>query len=105
MKNNKNLKFDLFKDSIKNKEVLHEIHLKLIPTKLTHSIWKVNYSYKTIKANKKEHYKFVIANDGTDAKFNFIEYINEFNKNNQYRSLSNVKILDVSYVGNLEQSY
>ena len=105
MKINDNLKFDLFKDEEKNKELLHNINLKLIPAKINHNVWQVDFRYKTVRGNKKENYKYTIANDGTDAKINFLNYINEFNKNNQHRQLLNVKILNVSYVGQIEQSY
>lgn len=105
MKLNTEVKFDLFKDEDKNKELQHELHLKLIPTKVIHNLWEVNFSYKTKRGNKKENNKYVISEDGTDAKINFINYINEFNKNNQHRELLNVKILNVNYVGQLEQSY
>lgn len=105
MRLNDNAKLDLFKDEDKNKELLHELHLKLIPTKIIHNLWKVNYSYKTKRGNKRENIKYVISEDGTDARINFINHIDDFNKNNQHRELLNVKILNVNYVGQLEQSY
>lgn len=105
MKLNNGLTLDFYQEEDKNKELLHDISLKLIPTKIKHNVWKIIYTYKTKRGNNKENHKFVIANDGTDAKLDFLNYINEFNKNNQHRTLSNVKILDVNYAGQLEQSY
>lgn len=102
---NKNVILDLFKDDQKNKELLHDINLKLIPTKIHHNIWKVDYSYKTIRGNKKENYKYVISEDGENTRIDFINYINEFNRENQHRLILNVKILNVSYVGKMQQSY
>lgn len=105
MKLNNGISLDFYEDEDKNKKALHDISLKLIPTKIKHSIWKVRYTYRTVRGNNKENYKYVISTDGTDAKIDFLEYIHEFNKNNQHRALSNVKILDVNYAGELEQSY
>lgn len=105
MRMNDNMILDLFKDEDKNKKLLHDIHLKLIPVKIIHNIFKINFKYKTIRGNKKENYKYVVATNDVDAKINFINYINDFNKNNQHRLLLNVKILNVSYVGQLEQLY
>lgn len=105
MKINDNLKFDLFKDEEKYNELLHNINLKLIPTKINHNVWQVNFRYKTARGNKRENYKYTIAEDGTDARINFLNYIKEFNENNQHRQLLNVKILNVNYVGQIEQSY
>lgn len=105
MKLNDSLYLDLYQDSEKNKELLHDISLKLIPTKINLNIWEVKYSYKTKRGNQKENHKYVIADDGTDARIDFINYIDKFNNENQHRSLSNVKILDVKYVGQIQQSY
>lgn len=105
MKINDNLNFDLFKDTNKHNELLHNINLKLIPIKINHNVWQVNFKYKTVRGNKRENYKYTIAEDGTDARINFLNYIKEFNENNQHRQLLNVKILNVNYVGQIEQSY
>ncbi|MGL4801923.1 MAG: hypothetical protein ACRC18_06630 [Cetobacterium sp.] len=105
MKLNSGLSLDLYQDEEKNKELLHDISLKLIPTKINLNIWEIKYSYKTKRGNQKENHKYAIATDSTDAKVDFLNYIDKFNNENQHRSLSNVKILDVKYVGQLEQSY
>lgn len=105
MKLNNGLSLDLYKDDDLSKYRLHDIHLKLIPTIIKTDIWEIEYKYKTVRGNLKENYKYVIAKDSTDAKFNFLDYINNFNKNNQHRSLLNVKILDVKYVGQMIQEY
>lgn len=105
MKLNDGLSLDLYNDHELSKSKLHDIHLKIIPTIIKNDIWKVEYKYKTVRGNKKENYRYVVAKDSTDAKFNLLDYINNFNKNNQHRSLLNVKILDVKYVGQLKQEY
>ena len=105
MKLNNGLTLDFYQESSKNKDLLHDISLKLVPTKIKLNVWKITYSYKTKRGNKKENHKYIIANDSTDARLDFLNYINEFNESNKYRSLSNVKILDVKYSGQLEQSY
>lgn len=105
MKLNDGIRLDFYQDEVMNKRLLHDISLKLISTTIKHNLWKITYSYKTKRGNKKENHKYVISKDSSDARLDFINYINEFNSNNQYRVLSNVKILDVQYTGTLEQSY
>lgn len=105
MKLNNNVALNLYQDENKNKELLHDISLKLIPTIIKNNIWKIDYSYKTQRGNKRENHKYIIAEDNSNARIDFLEYINKFNEENQHRSLSNVKILDVGYVGQLEQLY
>lgn len=105
MKLNDGLSLDLYKDNGLYKSKLHDIHLKTIPTVIKNDIWKVEYKYKTVRGNQKENYRYVIAKDGTDARVSLLNYIGDFNKKNQHRSLLNVKILDVKYVGQLKQEY
>ena len=105
MKLNKDLRLDFYQEEDKNKELLHDMSLKLIPTVIKHSVWKIRYSYKTKRGNNKDNYKYVIAPDGVDAKISFLNYMENFNKNNPHRALSNVKILETNYKGNIEQSY
>lgn len=105
MKLNNGLSLDFYQEEDKNKDLLHDISLKLIPTKIKQNVWKITYSYRTKRGNNKENHKYVIANDGIDARIDFLNYINEFNESNKHRSLSNVKILEVSYNGQLIQEY
>lgn len=60
-------------------------------------IFKVSYKYTTVRGNKKDGTKFFVVNT-CNPEFNtknlFYSWIDEFNKNNNNRSLSNVKFLD-----------
>ncbi|MFA8997925.1 hypothetical protein ACEI87_09640 [Clostridioides difficile] len=105
MKFNSGIKLDLYQDDSKNKELIHDINLKLIPTNLKLNIWKIRYLYKTKRGNNKENHRYVISKNNSDATLSFIEYIKEFNNKKPHRAVSNVKILEVSYVGQLIQSY
>lgn len=105
MKLNDDISLDFYTEEDINKDMLHDMSLKLISKEVKHNVWKVRYSYKTKRGNSRENYKYVIATDSTDAKIDFLNYINKFNKENEHRSLSNVKILEVTYNGQLIQKY
>lgn len=103
MKINKKDKFDIGLDERFEKELKQDILLKFIDYEMKFLIYKVIYSYKTARGNKKENNKYLIASDGTDAKFKFLDYINKFNKEKPYRAISNVKILDVVYTASVSK--
>lgn len=63
------------------------------------NMYKISYSYKTVRGNKKENHRYILASCYENAEVNFINYINDFNKNNEYRKVSNVKILDTVCIG------
>ena len=101
MKINKKDKFDIGLDESFEKKLKQDILLKFVDCEMKFPIYKVTYSYKTARGNKKENDKYLIASDETDAKFRFLDYINEFNKEKPYRAISNVKILDVVYTASV----
>ena len=103
MKINKKDKFDIGLDERFEKELKQDILLKFIDYEMKFPIYKVIYSYKTARGNKKENYKYLMASDGMDAKFKFLDYINKFNKEKPYRAISNVKILDVVYTASVSK--
>ncbi|HBE9444586.1 hypothetical protein [Clostridioides difficile] len=105
MKFNSGTTLDLYQDDLKNKEVIHDMNLKLIPSNLKSNIWKITYFYKTKRGNNKKNHRYVISKDSADAILSFYEYIKNFNDKKPHRAISNVKILDTSYVGQLIQSY
>lgn len=98
------------KDVIKNlinintntKEELQEIHPKQWLYKpLPIPIWKIKYSYTTVRGNDKEYCKYIIANE-TDwdcVEWEFNNWLEEFNNDNPERQLSNVQILDTEFLG------
>ena len=86
---NDNLDFVLPKD----------FHMKFIELEQRFNIYKIIYTYKTIRGNAKENHKYIIEKDSTEAKFSFLKYIKDSNENKPYRAISNVKILDVVLLG------
>lgn len=78
------------------------IHPKqLISENIPIPVWKVHYSYRTARGNPKEADKYIIreesAWDCIDNEFN--RYIQEQNEKYPERKLSNVEILDISFMG------
>lgn len=64
-------------------------------------IWKINYSYNTIRNNQKIAIKYLILKeDGWDLVENeFNNYIEVQNEKYPERKLSNVEILDTKFLG------
>ncbi|MBS4893809.1 MAG: hypothetical protein KHZ90_08540 [Veillonella parvula] len=92
---------------IKNnyKDELLNAHPKQIVNKIDNiplMIYKVNYSYTTVRGNKKEGVKYFIYNT-FNPQINMEEelnsYIKEFNKENPNRNLLNVKFLNSQCLG------
>lgn len=101
MKLTKNDNFDIGIDKNFIDKTKQDILLKFIDYEMRFSIYKIRYTYKTVRGNKKENYKYLIASDGTDAKFKFLDYIKRFNKEKPYRAISNVRILEVDYTADV----
>lgn len=86
---------------------MHEfknIHPKqLINDRLPIPVWKIHYSYYTARGNPKEADKYIIAGigDWDIVELEFDSYIQRQNEKHPERELSNVKILDTSYLGKL----
>ena len=76
-----------------------DFNMKFIENELKLKVYKIRYTYKTIRNNHRENYKYLISDDGIDAKFKFLEFIEKFNEKYKHRSISNVKILDVELLG------
>lgn len=79
-----------------------KIHPKqLIGDYIPIPVWRVKYSYVTARNNPKEAYKYLIRDgvswDSIDNEFE--SYIEEFNRKHPERKLSNVKILDWTFMG------
>ena len=83
------LDFDLTKD----------FNMKFIEYDLTFNVYKVIYTYRTVRGNNRENHRYLISQDKEEAKLKFIEYINKTNNEKPYRAISNVKILDVVLLG------
>lgn len=67
-------------------------------------VWAVRHKYLTQRNNEKESTKYILNYtesewDGVENEFN--NYIAGFNSKNPNRQLSNVEILDITYLGNL----
>lgn len=91
MKINKldNIDFNLTKD----------FNMKFIEYEFKFNVYKVLYTYRTVRGNNRENHRYLIAQDNEEARFKFIKYINKFNKEKPHRTISNVKILDVVLIG------
>ncbi len=76
-----------------------DFNMKFIEEDLKLNVYKIRYTYKTNRSNPKENTKYTIAINKEEARFKFIEYINNFNIQKPYRAISNVKILDVELLG------
>lgn len=90
---------DFFQDPNKTEELLQDIKQKLIQDEITLTFWKVEYSYKTKRGNKKSKYHYFIAADDEEAKGKFIDYINNINNLYPHRAYLNVEILKCVSVG------
>ncbi len=64
-------------------------------------IWKIHYSYCTARGNPKEANKYIIRDESAwdciDGEFK--HYIEKYNEKHPERKLSNVEILDISFMG------
>ena len=83
-------------------EEFKNIHPKqLIGDYVPIPVWKIHYSYYTARNNLKETDKYIIR-DSTAWDYvedEFKHYIEEQNRKHPERKLSNVKILDSSFMG------
>lgn len=79
-----------------------QIHPKqLISGEIPVPIWRVHYSYCTTRGNPKEADKYIIKDESAwdciDNEFN--QYMQDQNEKYPERKLSNVEILDASFIG------
>lgn len=100
----KNSELDFYTDEEKNRAAVIDIKNKILDIPIKLDYYKIKFSYKTTRGNKKEDYRFVNAVDDVEAKTRFIEYQNEFNKKYPYRALLNVQILSCAYMGSSKLS-
>lgn len=98
-----NAKIDGFSDNDRNelirKDILDLHKSNLIVTDIKLKVWNVDYEYMTKRNNKKQKQIKLITTYDKDTgyvKLKVLEDISRFNKNNQYRAILNVKILNVS---------
>lgn len=91
--------FKVNKDYLLNKKRIEFNRQKLINNNLKLYLYKITYTYKTNRGNKKENYKIMFNNniDELEAKYKFIEYINDYNRKHPNRAILNVKILKTSF--------
>ena len=82
-------------------DVLNAHPLQFITKEIEVPVWEIKYSYLTQRNNSKEAVKYIFKNelywDGVENEFNL--YIEEFNRKNPDRKLSNVEILETNYLG------
>jgi hypothetical protein len=93
---------DFYQDKDKTYKTIEDIKSKLIPENLKLTYFRIEFSYKTIRGNNKENIKYIRAIDTDDARFKFIEYINQFNKDYSFRPYLNAKILKCAEEGSIK---
>lgn len=79
-----------------------QIHPKqLLSSEVKVPVWRIRYSYLTARNNEKTSIKYILAaeSDYDIVEPEFLEHIKQINKNMPYRAISNVKILDIDYMG------
>lgn len=83
---------------------LKEKNIKqFISTEIYIPVWKIIYSYKTARGNDKQGEKFLFHREDywDSVESEFMQYIKDYNEKNEYKKLSNVKILDCEYIGDI----
>ena len=74
---------------------------QIISTEIPIPIWRIKYSYYTQRGNPKTANKYLLRDESewevVDVEFN--NYIKSYNEKNPERQLSNVKILDIEFIG------
>lgn len=93
----------LTKQEIYDLGLSNDINVKFIENKESFFIYKIIYSYETVRKNKKENFKYVPAKSWKSAFKAFFNYVDDFNENNKFRKISNVEILDFYDVGEIER--
>lgn len=98
---------DLLKDCLYDNSDMEEfknIHPKqLISEEIPIPVWKIHYSYYTVRGNPKEANKYILDNEYAWDRIDvlFMNYIKEQNEKHPERKLSNVKILDSYLMGKI----
>ncbi len=85
-------------------EEFKQIHPKqLISEEIPIPVWKIHYSYYTLRKNLKKADKYILDNENAWDRIEdiFMNYIKEFNEKHPERQLLNVKILDSCFMGNV----
>ncbi len=77
--------------------------LQLLSNTIRIPVWKIQYRYETVRGNSRESIKYLFIDESA---FDLVEHefnmrIQEFNENNPKRMLSNVEILDITFLGDL----
>ena len=83
-------------------EEFKNIHPKqLISDMIPIPVWKIHYSYYTARGNPKEADKYILDNENAWDRIEdtFMNYIEDQNKKYPERRLSNVEILDATFIG------
>lgn len=74
---------------------------QIISAEVRVPVWRIKYSYLTARNNEKESTKYIFQPeeyyDLVEKEFD--DYIKELNDKFPYKAISNVKILDMSYIG------
>ena len=93
---------DFYQDINKNYEVINNIKSKLIPENLKIYFYRIEFIYKTFNGDEKSNVKYVISDNVLDAKFKFLEYIIQYNKQSQFCKYLEVMIVKCVEEGNIK---
>lgn len=86
-------------------DTLNKVHPKQMVNKANNtviSVFKVKYKYVTNRNNKRQGEKVFVLNTynpQTDLTTDLNKWVEDFNKENMHRQISNVKILDSQCIG------
>lgn len=90
------------KDDILNFKMPSDFRMKLAKNKVRCRIYKVSYTYVTNRGNSRENNIYLASYGNINAEKEFLEYIEYLNIKKPYRAISNVKILDIELMGDME---
>lgn len=80
-----------------------DFNFKFIPTTIKFNIFRINFKYKTVRGNSADSYRYIVAHEDFDARISFFNYMEQYNEKNSHRAMSNVKILDIFFMGSATQ--
>lgn len=82
-------------------EVIHAHPRQILSTELPVPVWRIKYSYTTARNNQKTGIKYAILDESAwDMITNeFYAHIDRINEKYPERKISNVRILDVDFMG------
>lgn len=98
----KELKYKEANEQIEKVKLSHP--LQWVETTIPIPVWEVRFKYR-IKNKYKEHVKYVVASEETckeEIRNYFNKYMKKYNAKHPFRAMSNIEILDISFLNGIE---